>query len=126
MKELAAAAVLLVVLLAVSLWVGSGVQRATREWVVELEKLTEMAEDGSWSEMEARLFALYRDWARRGGSFHLVMEHRDLDEVEELFAGAVAACAECDGVEFRMHIERLRTRLMFLAETQQMSLKNIL
>lgn len=54
------------------------------------------------------------------------MEHDALDEAEALFATAFAACDEQDGPDFHAAMAQLNTQLHLLAETQAISVKNIL
>ena len=54
------------------------------------------------------------------------MEHDELDQAEELFAGAFAVCREQDGADFHTMLAQLMNQLKLLAETQSVSIKNIL
>ena len=126
MKALYVPSFLLAFLLVVSLWVNSGVQRDTRQWLAAVDSVIELLPDEAWTEMEARLLSLYQNWDQRKTTLHMIMEHQDLDEAEKLFAGAFAACREQDSVELHILLEQLRTQILFLAETQQANVKNIL
>lgn len=126
MKALYVPSFLLAFLLVVSLWVNSGVQRDTRQWLAAVDSVIELLPDEAWTEMEARLLSLYQNWDQRKMTLHMIMEHQDLDEAEKLFAGAFAACREQDSVELHILLEQLRTQILFLAETQQANVKNIL
>ena len=54
------------------------------------------------------------------------MEHDELDEADALFATAFAACDERDGPDFHAAMAQLNAQLHLLAETQAVSIKNIL
>ena len=54
------------------------------------------------------------------------MDHNELDEAEELFAGAFAVCREEDGADFHTLLSQLMSQLRLLAETQCVSIKNVL
>lgn len=116
---------LLIFLLMVSLWVNSSVQQDTGQWISAVDGMVRLLEDDEWTEIEENILNLYEKWDRRKTTFHMIMEHQYLDDAEELFAGVFAACREQDSVELHILLEQLRTQLMFLAETQQVNLKNI-
>ena len=126
MKAFYIPAFLLMFLLVVSVWVNSGVQRDTRQWLGAVDGMVEILEENEWSEIEKLILELYGKWDQRKTVFHMIMEHQDLDEAEKLFAGALAACREQDSVELHILLEQLRTQILFLAETQQANIKNIL
>jgi hypothetical protein len=54
------------------------------------------------------------------------MDHDELDEAEELFAGAFAVCRERDGADFHTMLAQLTNQLRLLSETQSVSVKNVL
>ena len=125
MKAICVPSFLLFFLLGVSLWVNSDVQRDTRQWLGAVDDMVELLEDDRWSEIENQLLELYGKWDMRKTVFHMIMEHQYLDDAEELFAGALAACREQDSVELHILLEQLKTQLRFLAETQQANCRNI-
>ena len=54
------------------------------------------------------------------------MSHSDLDEAESLFAGAKAVCSQQDDADFHLMLAQLMEHMDLLAETQSISIKNIL
>lgn len=54
------------------------------------------------------------------------MSHNELDQAEDLFAGAFAVCREADAADFHMLLAQLQSQLRLLAETQCLSVKNVL
>ena len=74
----------------------------------------------------AGLQRAYADWDAIQTFLHTIMEHDALDEAEALFATAFAACDEQDGPDFHAAMAQLNTQLHLLAETQAISVKNIL
>ena len=103
---------LLAVILGFSLWAGRYVELRTEHWSALLENA------GSAAQME--------DWDSSQTFFHTIMEHDELDQAEELFAGAFAVCREQDGADFHTMLAQLMNQLKLLAETQSVSIKNIL
>ena len=58
--------------------------------------------------------------------FHTIIEHSELNEAESLFAAADIACRQQDAQEFISQVTVLSVQLRLLAETQAVSIKNIL
>ena len=73
-----------------------------------------------------KLEEAYADWNGSQTFFHTIMDHNELDEAEELFAGAFAVCREEDGADFHTLLSQLMSQLRLLAETQCVSIKNVL
>ena len=80
----------------------------------------------NWSEAEARLRTVYDDWDSSQRFFHTIMNHSDLDEAESLFAGARAVCSQKDDADFHLMLAQLKEQMHLRAETQSVSIKNIL
>lgn len=117
---------LLVLILAFSLWTGRYAEKRTEQLSALLEQTEAAAQREDWREAEARLRDAYGGWQESQGFFYTVMDHAQLDEAESLFAGAIAVCREEDDDDFHMLLAQLATQLRLLAETQSVSLKNIL
>lgn len=117
---------LLVVILGFSLWTSRYVEQQTERWNAMLEEIEELAREEAWAEAEVRLEAAYADWDARQTFFHTIMDHSELDEAENLFAGAFAVCRERDSADFHTLLSQLAGQLCLLSETQCVSVKNIL
>lgn len=126
MKAFYIPAALLTLLFLGSLWIGSYVHQNTDQWSKELTSVISLMDHELWDEAQQSILDTREDWLRHSDAYHMIMEHQDLDEADKLFSGAIAACREKDKVELRIHLEQLITQLNFLAETQKISLKNIL
>ena len=87
---------LLLVILSFSLWTGRYVEQHTERWNAMLEEIEDLARDEAWAEAEVRLETAYADWDASQTFFHTIMDHSELDEAENLFAGAFAVCRERD------------------------------
>lgn len=116
----------LAAILAFSLWTGQYVQQSTDVWTAALAESGEAARAEDWSAAAERLEGAYRGWGGSQGFFHIIMDHAELDEVESLFAGALAVCQEQDEPDFHTLIAQLSAGLEMLAETQRFSLRNVL
>ena len=117
---------LLLVILGFSLWTGRYVEQHTERWNAMLEEIEDLARNEAWAEAEVRLETAYADWDASQTFFHTIMDHSELDETENLFAGAFAVCRERDSADFHMLLAQLAGQLRLLSETQCVSIKNIL
>ena len=117
---------LLLVILGFSLWTGRYVEQHTERWNAMLEEIEDLARDEAWAEAEVRLETAYADWDASQTFFHTIMDHSELDEAENLFAGAFAVCRERDSADFHMLLAQLAGQLRLLSETQCVRIKNIL
>lgn len=126
MKAFYIPAAVLAAILAFSLWTGYYVQQSTGEWTALLDESCRAAKAENWTEAAERLDEAYGGWNRCQDFFHIIMDHAELDEVEALFAGALAVCQEQDEPDFHTLVAQLSSGLKMLAETQQFSLRNVL
>ena len=117
---------ILVALLLLSLWGSAYVQTRTDTWITAVEALSVPIEEAHWHEVESQLLAVHKDWSNSQGLFHLILEHNDLDEAEKCFSGALAACREEDRLELNIHLAQLISQFIFLGDTQEITVKNIL
>ena len=117
---------ILAAILCLSLWTGHYVETRTDYWNALLEQAGEAGRQEDWNAARDQLDKIYRDWQSSQTLFHVIMEHSELDEAEDLFAGAAAVCREEDGADFHQLLAQLMKQLELLAETQQTSIKNIL
>lgn len=126
MKAFTIPAALLGLILACSLWTSQYVRQRTDHWTGLLERTGEAAGQEDWEEAGRRLQAAYDDWDSSQGFFHTIMSHSDLDEAESLFASAQAVCGQQDDADFHQILAQLKEQMRLLAETQSLSVKNIL
>ena len=113
-------------ILAYSLWAGFYVQDQTDKWSLLLEQAAQAAETENWAQAESLLIQARKGWEHSQTYFHTIIEHSELNEAEALFAAASEACFQQDAQEFRCQLTLLTTQLKVLAETQSVSIKNIL
>lgn len=125
MKAFYFPAAVLAAILACSLWAGRFLEVRTEHWSALLAGVSESAEAEDWSRAGEALQRAYEDWSRDQTFLHTILEHDALDEAEQLFAAAMAACRQEDGEETLIQLAQLRGRLRLLAETQGASIQNI-
>ena len=126
MKALYIPMALLAVILVFSLWAGYYVDQRTNHWITLLEEVDKTAAEENWTEVDVLLRDAYEDWDASQQFFHTIMSHSELDEAESLFAGAAAVCKQQDDGEFHVLLAQLMKQMRLLAETQGVSVKNIL
>lgn len=117
---------LLAVILGFSLWAGRYVQLRTDHWIALLERTDQAAAAEDWEEAQRRLEDAYQDWDSSQTFFHTIISHDELDEAETLFVGAAAVCREEDDADFHLMLAQLSAQLRLLAETQSVTIKNVL
>ena len=103
-------------------WVTGESQR----WLEAAAQVSDAALHGSTEDAKEALDALDALWQRPQGYLHIVISHTELDEAEALLAQARAAVRQGDMQALYPIMAELRSQFELLAETQQVSLKNIL
>ncbi len=103
-------------------WVTGESQR----WLDAAAQVSDAALQGSAEDAGEALDALDALWQRPQGYLHIVISHTELDEAEALLAQARAAVRQGDMQTLYPIMAELRSQFALLAETQQVSLKNIL
>lgn len=103
-------------------WVTGESQR----WLDAAVQVSDAALQGSTEDAGEALDALDALWQRPQGYLHIVISHTELDEAEALLAQARAAVRQGDMQALYPIMAELRSQFELLAETQQVSLKNIL
>lgn len=126
MRALTIPAAVLAAVLAFALWSGCYVQGRTEVWTALLGEADRLAGEERWQETAQQLRRSYESWQESRTFLHTIVEHDDLDEVETFFAAAFAACDEEDIPDFHTSLNQLAEKLTLLAETQEISIKNIL
>ncbi|MBD5160880.1 MAG: DUF4363 family protein [Oscillibacter sp.] len=117
---------LLALILGFSLWTGRYVEQRTDHWNELLEETGQLARQEEWDRAAERLETAYADWSASQTFFRVIMDHSDLDEAEGLFAGAMALCREEEDADFHAFLAQLTSQLRLLADTQSVSVKNVL
>ena len=117
---------ILAVILGFSLWSGRYVELRTEHWTALLEQADQEGRLENWNSARDQMEDIYRDWQDSQTFFHIIMDHDALDDAEESFAGAFAVCREAGSADFHMLLAQLAVQLELLAETQSVSIKNVL
>lgn len=105
------------------LWNAAWITDRCAEWADALDAVTAALDSGG-SGVDA-LRSLDARWQDAQGYLHIVVSHTDLDEAESLMAQAQALSAQGSTDELYPVLSQLRHQFRLIAETQQLSPKNI-
>lgn len=123
MKAMRVPLFVLLAVLGFVLWNAAWVTDRCDEWTAALDTVTAALDGGGSGSRELeQLDAL---WQEVQGYMHIVVSHTELDEAEALLAQASALCRQGDTGEMYPVLAQLRHQFRLIAETQQISPKNI-
>lgn len=113
----------LAAVLVFTLWNAAWVTDRCEEWADALDGVTAALDgDGDGSVALERLWDM---WQEVQGYMHIVVSHTELDEAESLLAQALALCRQNSTEDMYPVLAELRHQFRLIAETQQISAKNI-
>lgn len=113
----------LLLVLCFTLWNTAYVTDRCDEWIAALDDVTAALDGGSAGAGE--LDALDTLWQAQQGYLHTVVSHTELDEAEALLAQAKVLSRRGDTQSLYPVLAQLRHQFRLIAETQQVSPKNI-
>ena len=123
MKAMRVPLFVLLAVLGFVLWNAAWVTDRCDEWTAALDTMTAALDGGGSGSRELeQLDAL---WQEVQGYMHIVVSHTELDEAEALLAQVSALCRQGDTGEMYPVLAQLRHQFRLIAETQQISPKNI-
>lgn len=125
MKAIRIPIFVLTALLAFSVCNAVHLTRRCALWQAELLAADRAALSGDAAETAAALDRLDELWQADQVYLHIVVSHGDINNAETLLRRAVLLC-QADSEELRPTLAELRACLGMVAETQQISIKNIL
>ncbi len=126
MKVLRIPCFILLLLLTFTLFNSTAVSKRCRDWTAQLDIIDQKADAEQWSDANADLENLYRNWTSCQTWFHTVIEHKEIDAAEALLQRCLVLCEEEDDVEFRATLADLRSQFSLLDEMERVSIKNIM
>ena len=126
MRAVRVPVVVLAAVLAYILCNAAWVTGESQRWLEAAAQVSDAALQGSAEDAGEALDALDALWQRPQGYLHIVISHTELDEAEALLAQARAAVRQGDMQALYPIMAELRSQFELVAETQQVSLKNIL
>lgn len=113
----------LAAVLVFTLWNAAWVTDRCEEWADALDGVTAALDGGG--DGSVALEQLWDMWQEVQGYMHIVVSHTELDEAESLLAQALALCRQNSTEDMYPVLAELRHQFRLIAETQQISAKNI-
>lgn len=113
----------LAAVLVFTLWNAAWVTDRCEEWADALDGVTAALDGGG--DGNVALERLWDMWQEVQGYMHIVVSHTELDEAESLLAQALALCRQNSTEDMYPVLAELRHQFRLIAETQQISAKNI-
>lgn len=113
----------LAAVLVFTLWNAAWVTDRCEEWADALDGVTAALDGGG--DGSVALGRLWDMWQEVQGYMHIVVSHTELDEAESLLAQALALCRQNSTEDMYPVLAELRHQFRLIAETQQISAKNI-
>ena len=123
MKAVRLPIVVLAAVLVFTLWNAAWVTDRCEEWADALDGVTAALDGGD--DGSVALGRLWDMWQEVQGYMHIVVSHTELDEAESLLAQALALCRQNSTEDMYPVLAELRHQFRLIAETQQISAKNI-
>ena len=114
---------MLLAVLGFVLWNAAWVTDRCDEWTAALDTVTAALDSGGSGSRELEQLDVL--WQEVQGYMHIVVSHTELDEAEALLAQVSALCGRGDTEEMYPVLAQLRHQFRLIAETQQISPKNI-
>ena len=113
-------------LLAFALWSSAVMENHTSRWRGQLQHSDALAQSDDWPGATKALVEGYQDWCEHQTWLHILSKHDTVDNAETMYCRAIAFAAARDPGEFRAELANLDAQLALLAETEHLSLKNVL
>lgn len=104
---------------------GQTIGRLSDDMDEQLRLSQTAAEEGRWEDA-AKAFSAAKDtWKSHEAYFHVVIDHKEIDEMESLFSEAGSYARQQDSNRYCTSSGCLSVRLNHMKEAQQMNWKNI-
>ena len=121
---------LIACLIIVSLFTAGAMNSRTMEnlsdSISEQLSLSQSAAEGSrWEDVEGALSQASQTWKDHETYLHVMVDHKEIDEAESLFAEIRQYAAQRDSNKYCTGAERLSVQLDHLKESQRFDIKNI-
>ena len=116
----------LVLTFSFTLWNSFHVQKNTAYWSETLQQAVMYVQSENWISAQDTMNQSYEDWNRKQTYLHIVLEHDAIDDADAMFRRAFAFVKTQDSQELQAELADLIDQLNLLAETERLSLKNVL
>lgn len=127
MRRLWISCAILAALFCITLFNSHYLKTCTDEWVSLLTEAEDLAKAGDWESAAQRTQTAYGLWERRESYLHMVLQHKDVDEILLNFQQVIQLLEhQEDGGEYFAANARLIVSIGLIYETEQLTLKNLI
>ena len=126
MKPLILAGAILLSLFTAGLMNCRTINTISRSMDKQISLSQDAAQQGRWESADQALARALDTWESHNVYLHVTLDHNDIDKADLLLSALQQYAAQHDGAHYCADARRLRTQLDHLAETQRLSLQNIL
>ena len=113
-------------ILGFSLWNGYAISRSVTRWTIPLTEAGAAAAKEDWDAAEAAMQESYQDWQQYQTWLHVAFQHSQAENIEDLYRRTFAFLQFREEAEFQSELAGLRNQLRQLAESERISLGNIM
>ena len=117
---------ILAAVLVFSLWTGALMERHTTRWREQNHRSEALAQSEEWAKATQSLVDSYHDWQTHRIWLHILSRHDIVDGAETMYCRAIAFSSTREDSEFRAELADLDAQLELLAESERLSLMNVL
>ena len=126
MKAMKIPAAILAVIFLAALADGFVLTKQCEDWSAHVEQMERSAVQEDWNAAQAALEGLRESWEKWQTYLHILIDHDEIDQAEDLIALCSLHIEEKDTATLRVTVSQLRCLFSLLAETEQLNIKNVL
>ena len=126
MKAMRIPAAVLAAILLATLADGFVLTRQCEDWSAHVGQMERAAVQEDWDTAQSVLDDLVTNWEKWQTYLHILIDHDEIDRVEELLALCRLHIEEKDTATLRATVSQLRCMFSLLAEIEQLNIKNVL
>ena len=126
MKAMKIPAAILALIFLAALADGFVLTKQCEDWSAHVEQMERSAVQEDWSAAQAALEDLRESWEKWQTYLHILIDHDEIDQAEDLIALCALHIEEKDTATLRVTVSGLRCLFSLLAETEQLNIKNVL
>ena len=126
MKAMKIPVAVLSLLLAIALVDSYLLTRQCEDWHILTDNMERYALAANWENAQQELDVLQENWSQWQTYLHIIIDHQEIDRVENLLALCRIYTDEKDTVALRATVSELRCQFSLLAENEQFNIKNVL
>ena len=126
MKAMRIPAAVLAVIFLAALADGFVLTKQCEDWSAHVEQMERSAIREDWDAAQSALDDLTESWGKWQTYLHILIDHDEIDQTEELLALCALHMEEKDTATLRVTVSELQCMFSLLAEIEQLNIKNVL